>query len=229
MALSSKLDAELVTGAGGLAGTGGLANPTDPTADVDYAGYVALASSMVDGLYADTVASVRLLFSSRLYKHALATYRAGTTSAPATGETSALERLMQLTGGVRATSQISDSPTSGTGADIETVIGARATGLIHMVQPIWSGPTMIVDDVTRADEGELVITLVGLFAQKIVRAAGFLSPRNQAGLVPAWSCDSASCGPPPRAGHWRASLSAMAKCPRGCPGASGLSRGHSNP
>ena len=173
MALSSKLDAELVTGAGGLAGTGGLANPTDPTADVDYAGYVALASSMVDGLYADTVASVRLLFSSRLYKHALATYRAGTTSAPATGETSALERLMQLTGGVRATSQISDSPTSGTGADIETVIGARATGLIHMVQPIWSGPTMIVDDVTRADEGELVITLVGLFAQKIVRAAGF--------------------------------------------------------
>ena len=32
---------------------------------------------------------------------------------------------------------------------------------------------MIVDDVTRADEGELVITLVGLFAQKIVRAAGF--------------------------------------------------------
>ena len=171
--LSSGLDTQLIIGAGGLAGSGGLANPTDPTADVDFAGYVKLASSMVDGLYADSTESVRLLISSRTYQHALATYRAGTTSAPATGNESALERLRSLVGGIRATSHIADSPTSGSGADIETVIGARATSMIHMVQPVWQGPSMIVDEVSRADEGELVITLVGLFAQSIVRAAGF--------------------------------------------------------
>ena len=42
-----------------------------------------------------------------------------------------------------------------------------------MVQPVWQGPTLIVDEVTRADSGEIVLTIVGLFAQKLVRAAGF--------------------------------------------------------
>lgn len=42
-----------------------------------------------------------------------------------------------------------------------------------MVQPVWEGPTAVVDPYTRADEGEIVVTLVGMFAQKIVRTDGF--------------------------------------------------------
>ena len=102
------------------------------------------------------------------YKHALSIYRAGTAAAPAGGDESALERIQQLSGGVRASSHIPPVDTK-----IEQALAARATGLTHMVQPVWQGPTLIVDEVTRADSGEIVLTLVGLFAQKLVRAAGF--------------------------------------------------------
>ena len=139
MALSSKLDAELVTGAGGLAGTGGLGESDRPDGRRGLRGL--RRSGVFDGRRA-----LRRHRGQREASLQLAPLQAracdlpgGHYERPRDGRDLCLERLMQLTGGVRATSQISDSPTSGTGADIETVIGARATGLIHMVQPIWSG------------------------------------------------------------------------------------------
>ena len=125
-------------------------------------------SDQVDGLYADTVAGVRILLGPSAYKLGLSVFRAGTASAPAGGDLSALERMQALSGGVRASSHI-----PAVAARVEQALAARATGLTHFVQPVWQGPTLIVDEVTRADSGEIVLTLVGLFAQKLVRAAGF--------------------------------------------------------
>ena len=42
-----------------------------------------------------------------------------------------------------------------------------------MVAPIWEGVTLIPDEITKAADGEIVITAVMLHAVKILRAAGF--------------------------------------------------------
>ena len=170
MVLSTKLDQELLTGDDGFmaAANPAIAKPGNPAAVATYADFVKGVSDQVDGLYADTVAGVRILLGPSAYKLGLATYRAGTAAAPSGGDLSALERMQALSGGVRASSHI-----PAVASKIEQALAARATGLTHMVQPVWQGPTLIVDEVTRADSGEIVLTLVGLFAQKLVRAAGF--------------------------------------------------------
>ena len=168
MVLMNKLDQELLTGTGGLMVAATIADPATPAAVAKYGDFVSAIADQVDGLYADTVAGVRILLGPSAYKLALATYRAGTAQAPTSGDESALERVQSLSGGVRATSHAPAIVLK-----VEQALAARATGLTHMVQPIWQGPTMIVDEVTRADQGEIVLTLVGLFAQKLVRAAGF--------------------------------------------------------
>ena len=170
MVLSTKLDQELITGDGGFmaAANPAIAKPGDPGAVAKYPDFVKGVSDQVDGLYADTVAGVRILLGPSAYKLGLSVYRAGTQAAPAGGDMSALERIQALSGGVRASSHIPAIATK-----TEQALAARATGLTHMVQPVWQGPTLIVDEVTRADSGEIVLTLVGLFAQKLVRAAGF--------------------------------------------------------
>ena len=145
-----------------------IAKPGDPGTVAKYLDFVKGVSEQVDGLYADTVAGVRILLGPSAYKLGLSVYRAGTQAAPAGGDMSALERIQALSGGVRASSHI-----PAVAAKTEQALAARATGLTHMVQPVWQGPTLIVDEVTRADSGEIVLTLVGLFAQKLVRAAGF--------------------------------------------------------
>ena len=170
MVLSTKLDQEILTGAGGFmaAANPAIAKPGNPGAVATYGDFVKGVSDQVDGLYADTVAGVRILLGPSAYKLALGTFRAGTQAAPAGGDMSALERIQILSGGVRASSHIPAVATK-----TEQALAARATGLTHMVQPIWQGPSLIVDEVTRADSGEIVLTIVGLFAQKLVRAAGF--------------------------------------------------------
>ena len=170
MVLSTKLDQELLTGDDGFmaAANPAIAKPGNPAAVATYGDFVKGVSDQVDGLYADTVAGVRILLGPSAYKLGLATYRAGTQASPAGGDLSALERVQALSGGVRASSHI-----PAVANKTEQALAARATGLTHMVQPVWQGPTLIVDEVTRADSGEIVLTLVGLFAQKLVRAAGF--------------------------------------------------------
>ena len=170
MVLSTKLDQELITGDDGFmtAANPAIAKPGAPSAVAKYPDFVKGVSDQVDGLYADTVAGVRILLGPSAYKLGLSVYRAGTASAPSGGDLSALERMQALSGGVRASSHI-----PAVAASVEQALAARATGLTHFVQPIWQGPTLIVDEVTRADSGEIVLTLVGLFAQKLVRAAGF--------------------------------------------------------
>ena len=168
MVLSTKLDQELLSGTGGLMLDATIAAPAVPAAVATYGDFVSAVANQVDGLYADNVAAVRLLVGPSAYRLALATYRAGTALAPTSGDESALERVQSLSGGVRATSHVPAIVDKK-----EQALAVRATGLTHFVQPVWQGPMLIVDEVTRADSGEIVLTIVGLFAQKLVRAAGF--------------------------------------------------------
>ena len=86
----------------------------------------------VDVLYANTTGSVRLLLGAKTYQHAIKQYRAATADGP-----SALQYLTDLAGGVRVGYHIAAPPTSGARANVQDVLAARATGLVHMVQPVW--------------------------------------------------------------------------------------------
>ena len=157
MVLSTKLDQELITGDGGFmaAANPAIAKPGNPAAVATYGDFVKGVSDQVDGLYADTVAGVRILLGPSAYKLGLGTYRAGTAAAPSGGDMSALERVQQLSGGVRASSHI-----PAVSGKVEQALAARATGLTHMVQPVWQGPTSAVAFVA-TDTG---VDLLGLAA-----------------------------------------------------------------
>ena len=88
MVLSTKLDQELITGDGGFmaAANPAIAKPGDPGAVAKYGDFVKGVSDQVDGLYADTVAGVRILLGPSAYKLGLSVFRAGTASAPAGGD-----------------------------------------------------------------------------------------------------------------------------------------------
>ena len=48
-----------------------------------------------------------------------------------------------------------------------------------MVAPIWEGVTLIVDEVTKAANGQIMITAVMLHAIKLLRADGFHKQQSQ--------------------------------------------------
>ena len=97
---------------------------------------------------------------SATYAHAGNTYR--NTSVDRT----ALDRLMEITGGVRVSSHVPAA--TGTPAKQESVI--RRGMAMAMVAPIWEGIMIIPDEVTLAAEGQLKITAVMLHAVKLLRA-----------------------------------------------------------
>ena len=47
------------------------------------------------------------------------------------------------------------------------------------VAPVWEGVTLIVDEITQAKEGEVILTAVMLYATKLLRADGFYKQQTQ--------------------------------------------------
>ena len=54
-------------------------------------------------------------------------------------------------------------------------LGMRADA----VAPVWEGVTIIPDEVTKAADGEIVLTAVMLYAFKILRKGGFHKQQSQ--------------------------------------------------
>ena len=48
-----------------------------------------------------------------------------------------------------------------------------------MVAPIWEGVTLIPDEITKAANGQIVVTAVMLYSVKLLRAAGFYKQQTQ--------------------------------------------------
>ena len=74
---------------------------------------------------------------------------------------------MTITGGVRASAHI--PAVASTKQQTIVRLGARR----DMVAAIWQGITIIPDEITRAKQGEIVVTSVMLVGIKILRSAGF--------------------------------------------------------
>ena len=166
-ALSDKLDQQILNGTNGLLNGTNLANH-NASAATTFAGYKSgFAYGRVDGKYAMTTADLRIVMGSATFAHAATAYRGNNA------DQSAVDELMTKTGGVKVSSHVPAVVSSKQNAVVR--LGVRR----DMVAPIWEGITLIPDEVTKAANGQIVVTAVMLHAIKILRAAGFYKIQAQ--------------------------------------------------
>ena len=160
--LSDGLDSVIMSGTNGLLTGTNLANH-NVTAATDFDGYIVdFGYGRVDGRYAASVGDLRLVMGSASYAHAGNVYRATESDRPA------LDRMMAVTGGVRVSAHV--PALSNTNRQNNLIrLGMRS----DFVAPIWENLVLIPDEVTKAKQGQIVITAVMMYAAKLLRADGF--------------------------------------------------------
>ena len=167
-ALADGLDAQILAGTNGLFAGTNLANH-NASALATYAHYRSeLAYSRVDGTYAASVGDLKIVMGASTYGHAAAAFRSDNA-----GDRAALEDLMGATAGVKVSAHIPGVASKKQECVIR--LGSRR----DMVAPIWEGVTLIPDEVTKAANGQIVVTAVMLHAVKILRSAGFYKQQLQ--------------------------------------------------
>ena len=162
--LADGFDKQLIVGAGGLLGTGGLTlRSGDAAAIADLSAYKGLVfdSATLDGRFASMAGDVRLVFGSDGYAHAGNIYRGNQ------GDVSALDTLIRTTAGVRISAHV---PAAGNDND-QDVIVRKGSGP-DMVAPIWENIS-VSDEYTQASKREIILTAVMLQNRKILRSDGF--------------------------------------------------------
>ena len=158
--LAEKLDQQIMGGTNGLFTGTNLANHARGAAS-DYAHYVAeLLYGRVDGRYAGDLADIRVVMGSDTFANAA-------TKLPTNGEVNALARIRNDSAGVRVSAHVPDA--SGNKQNAVVRLGQRR----DMVAPLWGGVTLIPDEITKAANGQIVLTAVLLHAVKILRSGGF--------------------------------------------------------
>ena len=160
--LADGLDKEILSGTDGLfTGTNLTANAQ--TTNDDFASYLNnLCWNQVDGRYAAMTSDLSMVVGAATLKDLGATYR--NTSV----DRSALDRIMELTGGVRVSAHVPGPATNRQNVVIKRGMSESA------VAPVWEGITLIPDEITKAANGQIVITAVMLFAMKVLRTDGGL-------------------------------------------------------
>lgn len=144
----------------------GIAEPTalSGQAASDYAAFVALAADQVDGRYASMLSDVRLLFAPTGYSRAAQVFR-GTDDA-----ISALSHLNDLGVMTRAGFHM---PTDAS-RNSEVLTARVMRGETHAVAPRWGGIELIVDNVTSARKGEIVVTAVLLMNVAVIHSDAYV-------------------------------------------------------
>ena len=171
-ALADKLDQQILAGGSGLLHGTILANHA-ASAVTTYANYRSeLGYGRVDGTFAGSVGDLKIVMGAGTYGHAAGAFRS--TNA---GDRAALEDLMSVTGGVKVSAHV-PAVDSANKQNVVIRLGARR----DMVAPIWEGITLIPDEITKAANGQIVITAVMLYSVKLLRAAGFLQATDAARL-----------------------------------------------
>ena len=167
-ALSDKMDQQILAGTNGLLSGTNLPNHNS-SAEATYAHYRSeLGYGRVDGTYAASVGDIKILMGAATYGHAAAAFRS--TNA---GDRAALEDLMSVTSGVKVSAHVPGVASKKQLAVIR--LGSRR----DMVAPVWEGVTLIPDEITKAANGQIVVTAVMLHAVKILRADGFFKQQLQ--------------------------------------------------
>ena len=167
--LEDGLDRVILSGTNGLLTGTNLPN-NNVNAVTDFDGYVSnFGYDRVDGRYADAAMSLRIVVGSATYAHMGGVYRNNSV------DRTALDRLMEITGGVRVSAHVPAVASMKQNAVVR--LGMR----MDAVAALWEGVTLIPDEVTGAKKGEISITAVMLHAVKILWMGGFHKQQSQHG------------------------------------------------
>ena len=158
--IADKLDSEIMQGTNGLL-TGSILDSHARAAASNYAHYVSqLLYERVDGRYAFDLADIRVVMGAETFGNAA-------TKLPTNGEENALARIRNDSGGVRVSAHVPAEASSKQNALVR--LGNR----MDYVAPVWSGVTLIPDEITLAGKGQIQLTAVLLYAVKVLRKGGF--------------------------------------------------------
>ena len=167
MGLQDGYDDAILSGTNGLFTGTNLANH-NVTAATTWDLYMSqLVYGRIDGRYASTSADIRMVAGNSVYADAGATYRNTNV------DRSVLDRIMEVTGGVRVSSHVPAPVSNRQNVVIKLGISTGA------VAPIWDGVTLIDDQITKSKQGQIVITAVMLHAVKVVREASYFKQQIQ--------------------------------------------------
>ena len=144
-----------------LAGTN-LTNNNQTTNDTFDSYLTNLCWKQVDGRYASMTSELAIVCGAATYAALGAIYR--NTSV----DRSALDRLMELTSGVRVSAHV-PIPAN----NRQNVVIRRGMSMT-CVAPQWEGVTILPDEITKAANGQVVITAVMLYAIKVLRTGAGL-------------------------------------------------------
>ena len=165
--LASGLDKQIIAGTNGLLTGTNLAH-NNVNSVTNFASYLSeYAYSRVDGRYANMTSQVRIVMGSGAYTHAASVYRNNSV------DRNALDRLMEVTGGVKVSGHVPDVASNKQNAIIR--LGMRR----DMISCLWEGISLIPDEITLANKGQVQITAIMLYAVKILRKAGFRKQQSQ--------------------------------------------------
>ena len=169
MALMDGLDKQIIANSTtGVLG-GGITAPGNPAARAVWTDFKSAVTGAVDGTYADGPGALRVVIGAATYARATEVYR-GTTTENEDG----YEVMRRLSGGVRVSAHV-----PAVASKRQDAIIARAVNMTHAVCPIWDSVTLIPDEITLAESGQIKVTAVMLYAFKVVRSAGFIRARFQ--------------------------------------------------
>ena len=160
--LDDGLDKQILNGTNGLFAGTNLSDNAQTTNDTFDSYLNNLCWNQIDGRYAATAKDLAMVVGAATLKDLGQTYR--NTSV----DRSALDRLMELTSGVRVSAHVPAPATNRQDAVIRRGMSMTA------VAPVWEGITIIPDEVTQAKKGQLVITAVMLYAMKVLRTGAGL-------------------------------------------------------
>ena len=160
--LSDGLDKQILNGTNGLFAGTNLANNAQTTNDTFDSYLNNLCWNQIDGRYAAIPSDLSMVVGAATLKDLGQTYR--NTSV----DRSALDRIMELTSGVRVSAHVPGPASNRQDAVIKRGMSTSA------VAPMWEGVTIIPDEVTKAKQGQLVITAVMLYAMKVLRSGASL-------------------------------------------------------
>ena len=135
---------------------------TDATAADTFASYrKRFVYDLIEGRHASMEADLRLLVGKDTLGDMATLYRGNNA------DDSAVDSLRRISGGVRVSPHIAAT------ASMKQDVIVRRGAHFDAVAPLWQGVQLIVDDVTKAGSGEVVVTGILLAAFKVIRAAGF--------------------------------------------------------
>ena len=166
--LEEALDDQAISGTDGLLTGTNLPN-NNVSAISTFALYLSgLLYGRVDGRYARTPGDVRMIVGQGTFAHASGAYKGNNS------DESGVERLDSRSGGLRVSPHVPD------------VSGNKQNALVRLgmergaaVQPVWQGVSLVVDEFTRATQGEIIVHAILLANFAITRKSQWSKRQTQ--------------------------------------------------